>query len=102
MTTQQIQQLMGLRNPPQYRTDKDGYIEFQPGLNIRNTFIVLDTLGRGLILLFYIFFMDDIITQNRNIYTITNLISQYVYMYIQGHLVECLKPSILAIVQNVQ
>lgn len=52
MTTQQIQKLMGLRQAPQYRTDEKGYIEFQPGLFIRNNFVVLDTLGRGIIYIF--------------------------------------------------
>ena len=39
---------MGLRTPPSYRTDEKGYIEFQPGLFIRDHFVCLDTLGRGM------------------------------------------------------
>lgn len=47
MSTARIQELMQLPAPPKYTTDEKGYIEFQPGLFIRNHFVVLDTLGRG-------------------------------------------------------
>ena len=53
MTSSQIQKLMGLRTSPQYRTDEKGYIEFQPGLFIKNNFVILDTLGRGIIMMYF-------------------------------------------------
>jgi len=53
MSPEDIQSLMKLPAPPKYITDEKGYIEFQPGLVVRNpnpqngAFVVLDTLGRG-------------------------------------------------------
>merc|ERR1719203_2746425 len=47
MTTNDIQKIMALPKAPSYKTDEKGYIEFEPGLFIRNHFVVLDTLGRG-------------------------------------------------------
>ena len=39
------------QKPAEYKTDEKGYIDFAAGLFVRNRYIIIDTMGRGLSIL---------------------------------------------------
>lgn len=51
MTEEKIQELLKLKSRPTYKTDAEGYVEFQPGFSMGNRFIFINTLGRGILFL---------------------------------------------------